>query len=355
MREKTIRNRPKDTSRLPIVRLSIFDLDPPQEGQGLRLAVYQGQGQVGDREAIEYNFEHLKTWAASAAGYKAQLLALPELFLCGYNVNPSDVPHVVLTQDEVLEMVAPIAQQNQIAIVCPYAEVATVEVKTHRFDAIVLVDKNGTMLRNYRKTHLWGKDEKTNWWFPYVDNPQEAYLVDKVNGINVGLLNCYEAEFPELSRILALKGAQVIVIPTAADVGTLEADGTWSDWAYPDVSQTAIPGNAYQNKIFVAYANHALYEYRSDGTTLTGIYLGNSVIADPYGQLLVVADNVETLLIADCVPSRYEPTHPDGQSDYIKDRRPPLYGQLTSMTAILPDGGTYTYPEDPNKGRHPMD
>lgn len=355
MREKQVSDSSEHGSRPPIVRLSVCDLHPPQEGQGLRLAVYQGQSQVGDRQAIDHNLENLRMWAASAAKYEAQLLVLPELFLCGYNVNPGDVPDVVMSRDEAVQMVGPIAKRNKIAIVCPYAEAADVNGESRHFDAMVLVDRDGTLLRNYRKSHLWGNDEKKNWWFAYVDDPQDAFRVDKVNGINVGLLNCYEAELPELSRILALKGAQVIVIPTAADVGTLEASGKWSTWAYPDVSRTAIPGNAYQNKVFVAYSNHALYEYRSDGRTLTAIYLGNSAIADPYGQLLVAADNVETLLVADCVPARYQPTHPDGESDYIKDRRPPLYGQLVSMEATLPDGSTYKYPKNPNEGWHPAD
>ena len=339
---------------LPIIKMHVSALEPPQKGKGIRLAVYQGSGWVGDQNAIDYNLCNLRKWAEMVAEQRAQLLLLPELFLCGYNIMPCDVENVVRTADDVFEMVAPIAKSNQLAIVCPYAEVAEVRKETQYFDSMILVDQDGTLLRNYRKTHLWGNDEKTNWWFAYVDNPEEAYQVDKINGINVGLLNCYEAEFPELSRILALKGAQLILIPTAADVGTMDKDGKWTNWAYPDVSKTAIPGNAYQNKVFCAYSNHALWEYRSDSTTLSGVYLGNSSIADPYGQIMVSADNVETMLIADCIPDNYkQPTHPDGQSDYIRDRRPPLYAQLTSMEATFPDGKPFRYPEDPNKGWHP--
>ena len=249
-----------------------------------------------------------------------------------------------------MEDVAKTAARYGMAIVCPYAEKATVEGKTRYYDSMMLFDRDGKRLRNYRKIQLWGDDEKSNWWYPYVDDPEDAYAVNPVNGINVGMLNCYEAEFPELSRILALKGAQLVVIPTAADVGTLDAEGTWTDWAYPDVSRTIIPSDAYLNKMFVAYANHALWEKRSDGA-LVGVYLGNSVVADPYGQLLVAADNVETLLITDCVPGNYTYSHPEGQSDYIKDRRPNLYSQLVSRTATLPDGSTYTYPEDPSLER----
>ncbi len=345
----------EDPFHLPIVRKSLLGTEPPTEGKGLRLAIYQGQSWVGDKEAIRRNLENLEKRSAAAADHGAQLLAQPELFLSGYNITTlAQRDAVVMPVEEAVEKVAPIAISNRLAIVCPYPEVAIVNGKRRCFDAMILVDKDGKLLRNYRKTQLWGNDEKTNWWFPYVEDPEAAYEVVQVNGIKIGLLNCYEAEFPELSRILAMKGAQLIVIPTAADVGTADAKGVWSDWAYPDVSKTAIPANAYGNGIFVAYVNHSLYEYLSDGT-LSGVYLGNSVVADPYGKMLVHADNVETLLIADCVPGAYQTSHPDGWSDYIKDRRPPLYEELRRMSVQLPGGEPWTYPEDPNDGWHPDD
>ena len=51
------------------------------------------------------------------------------------------------------------------------------------------------------------------------------------------------------------------------------------------------------------------------------------MVADPHGQLLVAARNEVTLLIADCVPGDYGPTHPE-DTDYLKDRRPELYGEF---------------------------
>ncbi|WP_198599347.1 nitrilase-related carbon-nitrogen hydrolase [Vibrio sp. 10N.261.55.A7] len=333
--------------RYPMVKMCLTGTDAPKSGEGLRIAVYQGEGLAGDQKAIDYNLKCLKEWAEKAASYQAQILVLPELFLCGYNILPDDIPHVVRTEAEVQELVGPIARKNGLAIVCPYAEKDP--VTGEHYDTILTLDKSGEILRNYRKCHLWGEGEKTNWKYPYVDHPEEAYRPFKVNGINVGLLNCYEAEFPELYRIYALQGTQVVIAPTAADVGTVNAEGVFfSSWTYPDISKTAIPGNAYSNKMFVVYSNHSMRQFRSDGS-LSGVYLGNSAIADPYGELLAHANNMPTLLIADCVPSNYMPTHPYGESDYIKDRRPELYAALTRMEAKLPDGSTYHYPKNPNK------
>jgi predicted amidohydrolase len=182
-------------------------------------------------------------------------------------------------------------------------------------------------------------------------NTIQAHEVLTVNGIRLGLLNCYaEAEFPELTRILALKGAQVVLIPTAADLGTYDHHTKlWPNWAYPDVARTIINANAYHNRIFCAYINHALYQFRSDGETMSGIYLGNSTVADPLGQTMVIAENVETMLITDCIPTDCPPTHPGGQSDFIRDRRPELYSQLTSTTVVRnATGTTHVYPTNPN-------
>jgi len=143
----------------------------------------------------------------------------------------------------------------------------------------------------------------------------------------------------------------VILIPTAADVGTYDHhEKLWSNWAYPDVSKTIINANAYQNRVFCSYINHSLYQFRSDGETMSGIYLGNSTVADPMGQTMVIAENVETMLIVDCIPSAYPPTHPEGQSNFIRDRRPELYSQLVSPSIVQNvDGSTYEYPVDANQ------
>jgi 5-aminopentanamidase len=58
--------------------------------------------------------------------------------------------------------------------------------------------------------------------------------VGAINDLPIGLLNCYEAEFPELVRRLALDDAKLVVIPTAADVSTKLSCGNWTSPAYPD-------------------------------------------------------------------------------------------------------------------------
>jgi len=123
-------------------------------------------------QAIEYNLTNLKKWAVSAASEKAHILAVGELFLCGYNIRPQDREDASVKLEEVVAIVMPIAIDNQIALVVPYAE--KVEGSDQMYDSMVLIDKEGNLLKNYRKTHLWGSDERTVWKYPYTDAPDEA-------------------------------------------------------------------------------------------------------------------------------------------------------------------------------------
>lgn len=306
---------------------------PPLPGRGIRLALYQVQaGLSGSQQAINENLAILQKGAAIASqDYQAQLISFPELFLTGYAFASHQAAYEVCqTVEEMEKMIAPVAQTHQIAILCPYPEKALVEEKIRYYDSIILINEKGEVLKNYRKTQLWGPGEQSFWSFGYsYASEGEPYTVERVNDFPLGVLNCYEAEFPELARILALKGALLAVIPTAADFRAVVL-GKWTTQTYPDISKNLIPAHALENIMFVAYNNYTGTGYIMENGKRVDqvIYLGNSVVADPHGQLMVAArQDDEALLITDCIPADYGPTHPFS-TNYIKDRRPSLYGEL---------------------------
>lgn len=297
---------------------------PPAAGEGIRLALWQGNGDAGSAEARAENLERLERVAELAAGHGAQLLAFPELYLSGYIVTPELAQQLAEpVNGPSLQRVAAAARRHGLAIACPYPERALVAGQERFYDAIALFDRDGQLLRNYRKTHLWGPDER-RCWSPGYTHPEEgpALTVQRVNGLPLGLLNCYEAEFPELTRRLALEGARLVLIPTAADAWAQLSDGSRTALPYPDVSRTLLPAHAFENGCFIAYANRCGQELV--GGRVMAAYLGNSVIIGPHGDVLVAAAAEPTLLLADCQPGEYGPTHPAG-TRYLEDRRPELY------------------------------
>ena len=342
----------------------------PADMPHIRLALYQGYGNSGNLEAIRQNLAVLKETAAKAAQQGVHLLSFPELFLTGYNVTNAAVAHELaeaIQQQGMLDEVAAAAREHGVAIICPYPEAATVAEERRYYDSIIVYGADGVCLKNYRKSHLWGGDERNNWSFGYVHPEEgEAFSVFRINGLGVGVLNCYEAELPELSRILALKGAQLIVIPTAADDFTVLRTGQRTTTPYPNVD-FLIRANAYQNECFCAYSNRRGLE--TENGEVVGGYLGNSCLVDPHGNFLLPeiplpprrTDKMGSgwddhmLLIADCVPGFYGPTHPEtlihdtpAATHYFSDRRPELYGALTSRTYLDAETGELRhYPDQP--------
>lgn len=347
-----------------------FVSDELPETPHVRLGLYQGYGTAGNMEAVRANLAVLQDVAEKAAGYGVHLLSFPELYLSGYDVTDAETAHKLaedIQTNGILDAVAATAKANNLSIICPYPEAATVAGERRYYDGIAVFGRNGELLKKYRKTHLWGGDERNNWSFGHVYPEEgEAYTVFEVNGMRVGVLNCYEAEFPELSRILALKGAQLVVIPTAADAYTVLRTGELTKTSYPDV-QFLIKSNAYHNNIFCAYSNRRGVE-TLDGKAVGG-YLGNSCLADPHGNFLIPVMtlppkredqpgsgwNDHMLLMADCVPGFYGPTHPETKihdksaaTQYINDRRRDLYRQLVSREHVdQATGEVKNYPEQP--------
>ncbi len=327
-----------DSYRKLQMKLSIYE-EPPAEGKGIRLGIYQAQAACGPG-ATEKNLARLEKAVAQAHKFGVQLLSFPELYVPGYTLSPEEAKKVSEYKDgPSITRACQVAKQYAMALIVPYAEkadVADAPGGVLYYDSIAVIDAAGKLLSSYRKTHLYGQQERDNWAFG-----NELSGLFQLNGLPVGVLNCYECEFPELSRILALKGAKLIVGPTAADGYYTLPSGKRSDVPYPDVSTILFPANAYANNIFFAYSNRAGYEHRGKDEWH---YRGNSIIFGPHGDCIVAANHQQdTMLVADVIPEYYGMTHPAPEYNYLRDRRPGLYQQLVAPEAMV-KGKKFFYP-----------
>jgi len=302
-------------------KMSIYG-DVPEPGSGIRLGIYQIEAACADG-ATAKNMELLEEAIKLAKRFDVQLLSFPELYVTGYTLSPDDAKKAAEFKDgPSISKACELAKRFNIALIVPYAEkVDEADGVTRYYDAIAVIKETGELLNSYQKTHLYGQQERDNWSCGTSDYP-----VYNIFDFPVGVLNCYECEFPELQRILALNGAKLIVGPTAADSYYRLPDGNRSAVPYPDISELLIPANAYANNIFFAYSNRVGYEKRGDDQWH---YAGNSIICGPHGDIIVNANHEQnTMLIADCVPAYYGMTHPAPNYYYLKDRRPELYKKL---------------------------
>jgi 5-aminopentanamidase len=306
---------------IPLRVKSSIRREPPAAGEGLRIALYQGEGPVGSRAAVEANLARLEEVAPFARWYGAHLVVFPEKFPSGYAITVRQLKEEGLAEavdGPMLERVRSAARAHGIAVVLPYAEVAAGPGGKRYYDSIAAVGPDGALRANSRKTHLYGAAERRNYSFG-----DELPPVVAVNGFPVGILNCYECEFPELYRHLAGKGARLIVGPTAADGHFPLADGRPTQVAYPDATEHVIPALAAIYRVFVAYCNRRGWERVPEVGCWQ--YQGNSGIWAPNGRAVLAAGPEDrasdTLLVADCLPAEHLPFSPEG--NHLTDCRLP--------------------------------
>ncbi len=241
----------------------------------------------------------LDVTAAQARAQGADLLVCPEMSITGYQIGPERVAALAEPADGPLsQAVAAIAQRHHIAIVYGYPEH---NADGKPYNAAQFIDADGQRVANYRKTHLFGDIDRAQ----FSPGPQ-APTVFEWNGWRLGLLICYDIEFPEPARMLALQGADAVLVPTA---NMIEFD---------EVQRVLLPARALENRVFVAYAN-ACGEER--GT----IYGGLSLVCGPKGAMLEQAAREDALITATLSRT---PLQQARASSQLADRRQDLYGLL---------------------------
>lgn len=264
----------------------------------LVIAQYQQEPNPLDKTG---SLARLSEQAVQAKDWGVQLLVTPEMCMTGYNLTPTELDQSAEASNGALfEAVANICQQNNLALIYGYAERGS---QGAIYNSVQLIDHTGTSLLNYRKTHLWGDLDRN-----LFSAGDALSAVVNVSGWQVGAAICYDLEFPETLRHLAVQGAELVVAPT----------GLMSPWT--EVADQVVPVRAYENRLFVAYTNYC-------GVERDIRYVGHSCTADPNGLILASATEKPVLLTATL--ERSVLTAARASLPYLTERRPELYGALT--------------------------
>ncbi len=272
----------------------------------MRVAVAQTEPRLGERER---NLEACVARLEEAAGAGAELLVLPECAISGYMFNSAEdaLPFADEIPGPLTERLQRECSRLGMHVVCGLLERAGDVLH----NAAVLVGPDG-LLGTYRKTHLpfLGVDR-------FVVAGDELPVWDTTLG-RIGIEICYDLRFPEATRTLALRGADLVAHPTNFPVAArLQTEF---------ITRT----RAAENRVYLLTANRV-------GKERWGEFCGWSQIVDPYGERLAEAGaDEEALLVADCdlqrardkdyvVPGEYE-------LYLFGHRRPELYGALLEET-----------------------
>ncbi|MEV8629314.1 carbon-nitrogen hydrolase family protein [Streptomyces sp. NPDC051079] len=264
----------------------------------LRTALLQSSGQLGD---VAANLKILDEAAGRAAAAGAGLLLAPELYLTGYAIG-ADIARLAEPADgPSAQAVAEIAVRHGLAVGYGYPERDT-GAHGVLHNSAQLFGADGAVLAHYRKTHLFG-DFELKWFTP----GDRAVVQAELAGLTVGLMICYDVEFPENVRAQALAGTDLLLVPTAlmhpAEV----------------VPESLVPVRAFENQMYIAYANRTGPEGDFE-------FVGLSTLAAPDGTARVRAGRGEDLVMGDVDSDFLAASR--AENPYLRDRRPGLYGPL---------------------------
>lgn len=237
----------------------------------MRIALLQSTGTV---EAGKENRARLEAAARTAADCGTELLLTPELFLSGYDpvrVNGDD-------GQEHRDWIAEIAASEGIRIAA-----STVEHREARsYISASIFDSTGDELSRYRKQHLFGAESGV--FSPGTDVPELVPVGEFTAALGI----CFDIEFPEFAREQALRGADLLLIPTAVPLRSGRS-GAPHPLDTRLVSTLLVPARALESQLYIAYANH-----------IGPVFSGTSTVADPYGRRITTAsEDSEEVIFAD--------------------------------------------------------
>jgi N-carbamoylputrescine amidase len=283
-----------------------------------RLVVAAVQMAMVDDVAV--NVATAERLVREAASRGARLVQIPELFEGHYFCTDQLAEHLArarpLEGHPTIAHFARLAAELDVVLPVSFFERAN----NAAFNSVAIIDADGSVLGVYRKSHIPdgpGYSEK------YYFNPGDTgFRVWDTKVGRIGVAICWDQWFPESARVLALRGAEVILYPTA--IGSEPHDPTWDSSRH---WQRVMQGHAGANLVPVVAANRVGIE---TGRHHTLTFYGTSFIAGPTGEVVVEADRTsETVITAefdlDAVASL---RHGWG---VFRDRRPELYEPIVRL------------------------
>lgn len=248
---------------------------------------------------------NLERALAAIAGCAAdtQLIVFPETYLMGFPSLEALTQTAESLDGPTVTAVQVAARERNIAVV-----IGTAENDHDRFyNTTLLITPEGIALK-YRKTHLWASDRG-------VFEAGDRYATCEWNGVRVGLLICYDIEFPESARALAQLGAELLIITN----GNMDP--------YGPTHRTAIMARAQENQAFALMVNRV---EEGDGGL---VFAGGSALVDPLGTLLFEAGREEGQFTVELDLNQLMAARQDYR--YLDDQRLRLPGEFVEHACGL--------------------
>ena len=275
--------------------------------------------QMAMSPSYEENVAKVDSFIEKASQNGVDLLLIPELFERHYFCQIEDYSFFDYAEEasssKTIAHFSEMAKKHHIVLPISFFE----RQGNVFFNSLAMIDSEGTVLGIYRKSHIpTGQCYEEKFYFTPGDT---GFKVFHTSAGNIGVGICWDQWFPETARCLALKGAEVLLFPTAIGSEPVLPKDSKAHW------QNVMKGHAAANIMPVLAANRVGVE-NYPGTSMK--FFGSSFIANEYGEMLAEADREEeTLLIADFDLDKIKKERVDW--GVFRDRRVDLYSPLLKL------------------------
>ncbi|MCL5289813.1 MAG: carbon-nitrogen hydrolase family protein [Bacillota bacterium] len=251
------------------------------------------------------NLSNARDAVKEAAACGCQLVALPEMFNCPYGNQYFSAYAEEFPGGETIHTLADLAREHAIYLVggsLPERDAGNL------YNTSFVFGPEGTLLTRHRKVHLFDIDIPGGITFKESDTltAGDSVTVFDTPFCRVGVAICYDIRFPELTRSMALKGSQLLVLPAAFNMTTGPAH-----W------ELTMRARALDNQLYVAAVSPARDEKAGY------VAYGHSMVTSPWGEVLVQAHEKPAVLTAD-IDLRYL-SRIRQQLPLLKHRRETVY------------------------------
>ncbi|MDG6078970.1 N-carbamoylputrescine amidase [Erythrobacter litoralis] len=267
------------------------------------------------------NIAAVASLVEQAAGEGAQVVLPPELFAGEYFCRTEE--------EEFFARARPTAEHPSVLAMQELAGKHRIAIPTsfferdghHYYNTLAMIGPDGALMGTYRKSHIPdGPGYEEKYYFRPGNDGFKVWDVPCDGGTaRIGVGICWDQWYPECARVMALKGAEVLLYPTAIGSEPYDADlDTSRMW------RRAMIGHAVSNCMPVAAANRFGHEGPSDRPQK---FYGHSFISDEWGDLVEQYGRDDEGVLLATLDLNRAATHRAGMG-FFRDRRPQLYGRI---------------------------
>lgn len=272
--------------------------------EDMKIAAVQMNSAVGK---IEDNMSSIRKWIKSASEQNVDLICFPEMCITGYAM-PQSIGSSETMEGDSVKRILEMSEEFSMSIAAGLSEKTDDGAYITQFIA-----EDGAIEGKYRKTHL-GEREKL-----YYKTGNNIEVI-KCKNANIGFQLCWESHFPEVSSILALDGADIILMPHSSGLPSSRRKDIWDK---------CLKARAYDNTVYVIACN----QLGDNGLGTT--FGGGCTAIDPRGNILAEDySSNDSMIIIDItseILDKLRRREYTSMKDlyYLNRRRPELYGRIT--------------------------